>query len=186
MTQKIYPVNPDFVTTANTTTEHYKKTYQRSIASPEDTDAFWASRAELIDWIKKPTIISNVNYDLDDFRINWFEDGELNISINCLDRHLATNPYKPAIIWEGDHPSLHKIISFKELHSEVCRLGNAMRKLGVQKGDRVSLYMPMIPEAVVGMLACARIGAVHSVVFAVVTKSGLTGYIFWVMILSFF
>lgn len=165
MTQKIYPVNPDFVTTAHTTTEHYKKTYQRSIASPEDTDTFWASRAELIDWIKKPTIISNVNYDLDDFRINWFEDGELNISVNCLDRHLTTNPYKPAIIWEGDHPSLHKIISFKELHSEVCRLGNAMRKLGIKKGDRVSLYMPMVPEAIVGMLACARIGAVHSVVF---------------------
>lgn len=165
MAQKIYPVNPDFVATANTTAEQYQKNYQRSIASPEDTDAYWASRAELIDWFKKPTIISNVNYDLDDFRIKWFEDGELNISVNCLDRHLATNPYKPAIIWEGDHPSLHKIISFQELHNEVCRLGNAMRKLGIKKGDRVSLYMPMIPEAIIGMLACARIGAVHSVVF---------------------
>lgn len=165
MTQKIYPVNPDFVAAANTTAEQYQKNYQRSIASPEDTDAYWASRAELIDWFKKPTIISNVNYDLDDFRIKWFEDGELNISVNCLDRHLKTNPYKPALIWEGDHPSLHKIISFQELYSEVCRLGNAMRKLGIKKGDRVSLYMPMIPEAIIGMLACARIGAVHSVVF---------------------
>ena len=165
MTQKIYPVNPDFVAAANTTAEQYQKNYQRSIASPEDTDAYWASRAELIDWFKKPTIISNVNYDLDDFRIKWFEDGELNISVNCLDRHLKTNPYKPALIWEGDHPSLHKIISFQELYSEVCRLGNAMRKLGIKKGDRVSLYMPMIPEAIIGMLACVRIGAVHSVVF---------------------
>lgn len=106
-----------------------------------------------------------MNYDLDDFRIKWFEDGELNISVNCLDRHLKKNPYKPAIIWEGDHPSLHKIVSFKELHEAVCRLGNAMRKLGVKKGDRVTLYMPMIPEAMIAMLACARIGAVHSVVF---------------------
>ena len=103
--------------------------------------------------------------DLDNFSIKWFEDGELNLSVNCLDRHVAENPYKPAIIWEGDHPSLHKIISYKELYSEVCRLGNALRRKGVKKGDRVTIYLPMIPEAAVAMLACARIGAVHSLVF---------------------
>ena len=165
MTQKSFPIAPEFLAAANVTAEQYAEQYKQSITSPEATDAFWAKRAELIDWIKKPTKISDVSYDLDDFRIKWFEDGELNISINCLDRHVKNNPYKPAIIWEGDHPSLHKIISFKELHEAVCRLGNAMRKLGVKKGDRVTLYMPMIPEAMVAMLACTRIGAVHSVVF---------------------
>lgn len=166
MTQPSFPISAEFVAAANTTSAQYIEDYQRSIASPEANEAFWAERAELIDWIKKPTKISNVNYDLDDFHIKWFEDGELNISVNCIDRHLKTNPYKPAIIWEGDHPSLHKIISYKELHAEVCRLGNAMRKLGISKGDRVTLYMPMVPEAMIAMLACARIGAVHSVVFA--------------------
>ena len=165
MTQKSFPLTAEFVAAANTTAEQYTKDYQQSIASPEANDAFWAKRAELIDWIKKPTKISDVSYDLEDFNIKWYEDGELNISVNCLDRHVKNNPYKPAIIWEGDHPSLHKIISFKELHEAVCRLGNAMRKLGVKKGDRVTLYMPMIPEAIVAMLACTRIGAVHSVVF---------------------
>ena len=165
MTQKSFPIAAEFLAAANTTPEQYAELYQQSVASPEATDAFWAQRAELIDWIKKPTKISDVNYDLEDFRIKWYEDGELNISVNCLDRHVKNHPYKPAIIWEGDHPSLHKIISFKELHSAVCRLGNAMRKLGVKKGDRVTLYMPMIPEAMVAMLACTRIGAVHSVVF---------------------
>ena len=165
MTQKSFPIAAEFVAAANTTAEQYAKDYQQSIESPEANDAFWAKRAKLIDWIKKPTKISDVSYDLEDFRIKWYEDGELNISVNCLDRHVKNNPYKPAIIWEGDHPSLHKIISFKELHEAVCRLGNAMRKLGVKKGDRVTLYMPMIPEAIVAMLACTRIGAVHSVVF---------------------
>ena len=165
MTQKSFPVADDFLAAANTSAEQYQTDYQQSIESPESNDAFWAQRAELVDWIKKPNKISDVSYDLDDFRIKWFEDGQLNVSVNCLDRHLKTHPYKPAIIWEGDHPSQHKIISFKELHEEVCRLGNALRKLGVEKGDRVTLYMPMIPEAMIGMLACTRIGAVHSVVF---------------------
>ena len=165
MTQKSFPVADDFLAAANTSAEQYQTDYQQSIESPESNDAFWAQRAELVDWIKKPNKISDVNYDLEDFRIKWFEDGQLNVSVNCLDRHLKTHPYKPAIIWEGDHPSQHKIISFKELHEEVCRLGNALRKLGIEKGDRVTLYMPMIPEAMIGMLACTRIGAVHSVVF---------------------
>lgn len=165
MTQKSFPIAAEFIAAANTSAEQYVKDYQQSIESPKSNDDFWAERAELIDWMKKPAKISDVNYDLDDFRIKWFEDGQLNIAVNCLDRHLKHNPYKPAIIWEGDHPSLHKIISFKELHAAVCRLSNAMRKLGVEKGDRVTLYLPMIPEAMIAMLACARIGAVHSVVF---------------------
>lgn len=165
MTQKSFPIAAEFIAAANTSAEQYVKDYQQSIESPKSNDDFWAERAALIDWMKKPAKISDVNYDLDDFRIKWFEDGQLNIAVNCLDRHLKHNPYKPAIIWEGDHPSLHKIISFKELHAAVCRLGNAMRKLGVEKGDRVTLYLPMIPEAMIAMLACARIGAVHSVVF---------------------
>ena len=165
MTQKSYPIAAEFMATANTSPEKYAEDYKCSTDSAKDKDAFWAKRAELIDWVKKPTKISDVNYDLENFSIKWFEDGALNISVNCLDRHLKVNPYKPALIWEGDHPSLHKIISYKELHAEVCRLGNAMRKIGIQKGDRVTLYMPMIPEAMIAMLACARIGAVHSVVF---------------------
>ena len=112
MTQKSFPISAEFIAAANTSPEQYAHDYKQSIASDADNDAFWAQRAEDIDWITKPTKISNVNYDLDDFRIKWFEDGELNISVNCLDRHLENNPYKPAIIWEGDHPSLHKIISF--------------------------------------------------------------------------
>lgn len=162
---KVYPTSPEFAAKANTNPEKYAQTYQKSVASDGGNEQFWGERAELIDWIKKPSQIKNVNYDLDDFGIKWFEDGVLNVSANCLDRHLKENPYKPAIIWEGDHPSLHKIISYKELHAEVCRLGNALRKMGVEKGDRVTLYMPMIPEAAVAMLACTRIGAVHSVVF---------------------
>ncbi|MFW2176694.1 MULTISPECIES: acetate--CoA ligase [unclassified Moraxella] len=159
---KTYPHSAEFSAKANSNPQKYADTYQESIT---DNEAFWAKRAELVDWIKKPTKIKNVNYDLDNFSIKWFEDGELNLSANCLDRHVAENPYKPAIIWEGDHPSLHKIISYKELHSEVCRLGNALRRKGVKKGDRVTIYLPMIPEAAVAMLACARIGAVHSLVF---------------------
>ena len=159
---KSYPHSAEFAAKANTTPQKYAETYQESV---ENNEAFWAKRAEWIDWIKKPTKIKNVNYDLNNFSIKWFEDGELNLSVNCLDRHVAENPYKPAIIWEGDHPSLHKIISYKELHSEVCRLGNALRRKGVKKGDRVTIYLPMIPEAAVAMLACARIGAVHSLVF---------------------
>ncbi len=177
MTQNSFPISAEFLATANTSPEQYANDYQRSIASYEANDAYWAERAEAIDWITKPTKISDISYDLDDFRIKWFEDGELNISVNCLDRHLTDNPYKPAIIWEGDHPSLNKIISFKELHTEVCRLGNAMRKLGINKGDRVTLYMPMIPEAIAAMLACARIGAVHSVVFGGFSADSLSSRI---------
>ena len=159
---KTFPHSAEFAAKANSNPQKYADTYQESV---DNNEAFWAKRAELVDWIKKPTQIKNVNYDLDNFSIKWFEDGQLNVSVNCLDRHVETHPYKPAIIWEGDHPSRHKIISYKELHSEVCRLGSALRRKGVKKGDRVTIYLPMIPEAAVAMLACARIGAIHSLVF---------------------
>ena len=159
---EIYPVPEQFVKTARTNEQQYFERYQQSVEHP---DEFWAEAAKKLDWIKPFTQVKNTNFDKDNFKIEWFADGELNVSANCLDRHLKEHPLKPAIIWEGDHPSRHKIISFEELHDEVCRFANVMKKHGVTKGDRVVLYMPMIPEAAIAMLACTRIGAVHCVVF---------------------
>ncbi len=159
---EIYPVPEEFKKTARTVEEDYLKRYQHSIEQPEE---FWAEEAKRIDWIKPFTQVKNSSFAADNFKIEWFADGQLNISANCLDRHLKEHPHKPAIIWEGDHPSRHKIISFKELHDEVCRFANALKKYGIAKGDRVVLYMPMVSEAAIAMLACARIGAVHCVVF---------------------
>lgn len=159
---ELYPVPEQFAATARTNLAEYEKRYQQSI---DDPDAFWAEQAQIIDWIKPFTKVKDTNFDRENFKIEWFADGELNVAANCLDRHLKEHPHKPAIIWEGDHPSRHKIVSFKELHDEVCRFANVLKKRGVGKGDRVVLYMPMVTEAAVAMLACARIGAVHCVVF---------------------
>jgi acetyl-CoA synthetase len=159
---EIYPVPEQFVKTARTNEQEYFDRYQQSIEHP---DEFWAEAAKKLDWIKPFTQVNNTSFDKDQFKIEWFADGELNVSANCLDRHLKEHPLKPAIIWEGDHPSRHKIISFEELHDEVCRFANVLKKNGITKGDRVILYMPMIPEAAIAMLACTRIGAVHCVVF---------------------
>ena len=159
---EIYPVPEQFVKTARTNEQEYFDRYQQSIEHP---DEFWAEAAKKLDWIKPFTQVKNTSFDKDQFKIEWFADGELNVSANCLDRHLKEHPLKPAIIWEGDHPSRHKIISFEELHDEVCRFANVLKKNGITKGDRVILYMPMIPEAAIAMLACTRIGAVHCVVF---------------------
>ena len=158
----IYPVPEEFKKTARTLEADYFERYQQSIEQPEE---FWAAEAKRLDWIKPFTQVKNTSYDTDNFKIEWFADGELNVSANCLDRHLKEHPHKPAIIWEGDHPSRHKIISFKELYEEVCRFANVLKKYGISKGDRVVLYMPMVSEAAIAMLACARIGAVHCVVF---------------------
>ena len=158
----IYPVPEEFKKTARTLEADYFERYQQSIEQPEE---FWAAEAKRLDWIKPFTQVKNTSYDIDNFKIEWFADGELNVSANCLDRHLKEHPHKPAIIWEGDHPSRHKIISFKELYEEVCRFANVLKKYGISKGDRVVLYMPMVSEAAIAMLACARIGAVHCVVF---------------------
>lgn len=158
----IYPVPEAFEKTARTNEEQYFQRYQYFI---DHSDAFWAEAASKLEWIKPFTQVQNCSFDAENFKIEWFADGQLNVSANCLDRHLKEHPHKPAIIWEGDHPSRHKIISFEELHDEVCRFANVLKKHGVQKGDRVVMYMPMVSEAAICMLACTRIGAVHCVVF---------------------
>ena len=154
--------------------EKYLREYERSINDPEN---FWAEHGQRIDWIKPYTRIKDVSYSEKDLHIKWFYDGTLNVSSNCLDRHLEKRGDQTAIIWEGDDPKEDKRISFKELHSEVCKFANALKELGVKKGDRVTIYMPMIPEAAVAMLACARVGAIHSVVFGGFSPDALAGRI---------
>ena len=160
--KEIYPVPEEFQKTARTNESEYFERYQQSINQP---DEFWAEQAHKLEWIKPFSQVKNSSFDPNHFKIEWFADGQLNLSANCLDRYLKEHPHKPAIIWEGDHPSRHKIISFKELHAEVCRFANVLKKYGVNKGDRVVLYMPMVSEAAIAMLACTRVGAVHCVVF---------------------
>ena len=153
-----------FVARANLRHRDYLRDYRQSV---DDPDAFWGQVAQRLDWITPPTIIRNVSFAEHDFRIRWFEDGELNVAVNCLDRHLAARGDKPAILFEPDDPATpSQSISYRQLHARVCQLANALRQLGVGKGDRVTIYLPMIPEAAIAMLACARIGAVHTVVFA--------------------
>jgi len=164
----------DFANDESITTERYEADYARSIADP---DGFWRDVAGRIEWMRFPETIRNVSFDLDDFRIRWYEDGELNVSVNCLDRHLAERGDKTAILWEGDNPDQSEHISYRDLHARVCRLANALRNLGVGKGDRVTIYLPMIPEAAVAMLACARIGAIHSIVFGGFSPEALAGRI---------
>lgn len=159
---EVYPVPELFKKTARTNESQYFERYKASIEQP---DQFWAEAANKLDWMKPFTQVKNTNFAKDHYHVEWFADGQLNVSANCLDRHLKEHPHKPAIIWEGDHPSRHKIISFEELQDEVCRFANVLKKNGVVKGDRVILYMPMVPEAAIAMLACTRIGAVHCVVF---------------------
>ncbi|MFT4178020.1 MAG: acetate--CoA ligase [Thermomonas sp.] len=157
----IYPVDP--ATNARLTREAYAGMYDAAIQNPE---AFWLDVAKRLDWYKPPTRAKDVSYNLDDFHIRWFDDGELNASVNCLDRHLEKHGDKVALIFEPDSPDTpSQRITYRELHARVCRLANALRSLGVGKGDRVTIYLPMIPDAAVAMLACARIGAVHMVVF---------------------
>ena len=167
---------PDRETAANALidADGYKAMYAESIADP---DAFWAEHGKRIDWIKPYRQISDVSYDTGDLHINWFADGTLNAAANCLDRHLATRGDQTAIIWEGDDPADSRHITYAELHGEVCRLANVMKAEGAKKGDRITIYMPMIPEAAVAMLACDRIGAVHSVVFGGFSPDALAGRI---------
>ena len=152
----------------------YQKMYAESM---KDGDAFWARHGKSIDWIKPFTKVSDVSWDKKDLHIEWFADGTLNASANCLDRHLESRGDKTAIIWEGDEPDDHKTITYRELHEEVCRFANVLKDQGARKGDRITIYMPMIPEAAVAMLACARIGAVHSVVFGGFSPDALAGRI---------
>ena len=158
---KLYPVSGAVEKSAHIDAELYKTMYQRSIDEPEK---FWGEKAEeFLTWEKKWSKVSDC--DFSSAKINWFVDGKLNVTVNCIDRHLDERGDQIAIIWEGDEPSDDKQLTYKELYEEVCRFSNALKSRGVRKGDRVSIYMPMVPEAAIAMLACARIGAIHSVVF---------------------
>jgi acetyl-CoA synthetase len=163
MTKMLYPVPEHAKQDSFLSPETYQIMYRQSIESP---DEFWREQSSIVDWYKAPTIIKNTHFAKDDLRIQWFEDGELNVSYNCIDRHLVKQAQQTAIIWEGDAPDVSQDISYQQLHDEVCRFANGLKKLGVTKGDRVAIYMPMVPEAAYAMLACTRIGAVHSIVFA--------------------
>ena len=162
MDEKIYYPNLTNSKSFKIDNNKYKEMYQESISNPEE---FWRKMGNRIDWITPFSKVKNTSFSHDDVSIKWYEDGSLNVSYNCIDRHLEKNRDKVAIIWESDEPSLSKNITYGELYKQVCRLSNIYKELGVNKGDRVILYMPMIPEAAYAMLACARIGAVHSVVF---------------------
>ena len=163
MSDKMYPPSADFIANAHITKDKYVAMYNASVNDPE---AFWAEHGKRVDWMTPFTKIKNVNYAYPDVSIKWFEDGELNVAANCIDRHLATRGDQTAIIWEGDNPDESKHITYNELHTQVSKLANVYKNMGVGKGDRVVLYLPMIPEAAYAMLACARIGAIHSIVFA--------------------
>ena len=157
-----FPVQEEVAKTALIDKAKYQAMYKQSV---EDNEGFWNEHGKRVDWIKPYTQVKDVNFQVPDVSIRWFHDGTLNVSANCIDRHLEKRGDQTAIIWEGDDPSEDKHITYKQLHEEVCRLANAMKARGVKKGDRVCIYMPMIPEAAYAMLACARIGAIHSVVF---------------------
>ena len=157
-----------------TTAAQYEEMYARSVNDPE---GFWAEQAKRIDWITPPTKIKNTTFEYPDVSIKWFEDGVLNLSANCIDRHLPTRGEDVAIIWEGDSPGSDQRITYNELFERVCRFANVLKSLGVRKGERVTIYLPMIPEAAYAMLACARIGAVHSVVFGGFSPDSLAGRI---------
>ncbi len=169
----LLPVPEELARTAWIDQEKYESLYHLSMGDPE---SFWAEQAKLVDWVKPFTKVKDVDFN-GDVRIRWFYDGTLNVSANCVDRHLALRADQTAILWEGDSPHEHKHVSYSELHDNVCRLANVLKKRGIKKGDRVTIYMPMIPEAAYAMLACTRIGAIHSVVFGGFSPESLVGRI---------
>jgi acetyl-CoA synthetase len=172
---KVYPVSAESARRAWIDGAKYEAMYAASIRDPE---TFWREQAKRLDWATKPKKIKDVSFDVKDFHVSWFPDGRLNVAANCLDRHLGKRAAQTAIIWEPDDPSEKgRALTYRELHEQVCRMANALKGLGVAKGDRVTIYMPMIPETVVAMLACARIGAIHSVVFGGFSPQALTGRI---------
>ena len=172
MSDKIYEVPAAWKSRAFIDDAKYKDMYARSIKDP---NGFWGDEAKRLDWIKKPTKVKNTTYDPHNVSIKWFEDGTLNASYNCVDRHLAKRGDQIAIIWEGDDPKDSRTLTYKQLHADVCKFANVLKARGVKKGDRVTIYMPMIPEAVVSLLACARIGAVHSVIFGGFSPDSIAG-----------
>jgi len=174
MSDKVYPVPASWEKRALIDDAEYEKMYAESIKAP---DKFWAEHAKRLDWFTAPKKIKNTSFARDNVSIKWFEDGELNVSVNCIDRHLEKRGDQTAIIWEGDDPDHDKKITYRELYEHVCRFANVLKAQGVKKGDRVTIYMPMIPEAAYAMLACTRIGAVHSVVFGGFSPDSLAGRI---------
>ncbi len=161
MEVEVYPVRPEWAEKAWINAQKYEEMYRRSV---EDPEGFWAEMADTVDWYKRPTRIKDTSFR-GDVHIRWFEDGELNVCYNCVDRHLESRGDRTAILWEGDDPAVDRKITYRELHRQVCKLANVLKGMGIGKGDRVTIYMPMIPEVAYAMLACARIGAIHSVVF---------------------
>ena len=174
MSDKFYDIPAEWKQRGFIDEAKYQEMYQRSIADP---DSFWAEHAQRIAWIRPFARVKNTSFAADNVSIKWFEDGTLNAAYNCIDRHLPDRANQVAIIWEGDDPKDDKKITYQELHDEVCRMANILRNRNVEKGDRVTIYMPMIPEAAYAMLACARIGAVHSVVFGGFSPDSLAGRI---------
>ena len=170
----IHTVPAEWATRAYVDATGYAEKYRQSLAEPE---AFWREESARLDWIKPWTNLNKCSFDETDFGIEWFADGTLNVSANCLDRHLAERGDTAAIIWEGDDPSQQRTLTYRQLHEEVCRMANALKALGAGRGERVTIYMPMIPEAAVAMLACTRIGAIHSVVFGGFSPEALAGRI---------
>ncbi len=171
---ELYPVDAATKARALIDEDRYAELYAQSV---EDNEGFWAQQAQRIDWIKPFTTVKDVSFAKDDLHIRWFEDGTLNVCYNCVDRHLSSKADDVAIIWEGDDPTRDLTITYKQLHERVCRFANSLKSLGAKKGDRITIYMPMIPDAAVAMLACARIGAVHSVVFGGFSPDALAGRI---------
>ncbi len=175
MTDTTYPPSAETVSNAHIDAARYEEMYARSVSDPE---GFWAEAAQRLDWMKAPTQIKDVDFTLGQVKINWYADGTLNVAANCVDRHLATRGDQTAIIFEPDDPNeAARHITYKDLHRSVCRMANILESLGVRKGDRVVIYMPMIPEAAYAMLACARIGAIHSIVFAGFSPDALSARI---------
>ena len=174
MSDKVYNVPAEWASRAFISNEKYLAMYKRSV---EDPNGFWGEMGKRIDWIKPYTKVKNTSYDPDNVSIKWYEDGTLNVSANCIDRHLKTRADQVAIIWEGDDPTHDEKITYRQLHERVCKFANVLKANGVKKGDRVTIYLPMIPEAAYAMLACARIGAVHSVVFGGFSPDSLAGRI---------
>jgi acetyl-CoA synthetase len=172
MSDQLLPVPKEWATRAFVDNAKYQDMYKASVADPE---GFWREQGKRIDWIKPYTKVKNVSYDAKNLFVKWYEDGSLNVSANCIDRHLAIRANQTAIIWEGDDPKDSKHITYRQLYEEVCRFSNVLKGQGVKKGDRVTIYMPMIPEAAYAMLACTRIGAVHSVVFGGFSPDSIAG-----------
>jgi acetyl-CoA synthetase len=171
----LYPVSEEWARKARVDAEGYAKLYGRSLADP---GSFWLEQAKRLDWVKRPEIAGDWSFDEEDFHISWFADGKLNVAANCVDRHLASRGDATAILWEPDDPTEEpRRYTYRQLHEEVCRFANVLKAEGVRKGDRVTIYMPMIPEAAFALLACARIGAVHSVVFGGFSPEALAGRI---------